>query len=111
MKHLIIDGEAPGGLLEDRELIYRLLDTLPSVIGMTKIMPPWVFPYMDKEDQGVTGIVLIAESTIIIHTFVERGTFNLDVFSCKDFDTTKTVKYIVDTLLAECEEVKEIWRK
>ena len=56
MKHLIIDGEAPEGLLEDRELIYKLLDDLPGLIGMTKIMPPWVFPYMDKEDQGVLSI-------------------------------------------------------
>ncbi len=113
MKHLIIDGEAPGGLLEDRELIYDLLDHLPGLIGMTKIAPPYVFPWRGTipENWGITGNVFISESNITIHTFPERGRFNMDVHSCKEFDTALTVKYIVDTLLAECEEVKEFWRK
>jgi len=39
------------------------------------------------EDWGVSGIVLIAESHISTHTFVEKGYMSFDIFSCKDFDT------------------------
>ena len=44
------------------------------------------------EDWGVSGFVLIAESHISIHTFVERHYVNIDIFSCKDFDADQVIK-------------------
>ncbi len=95
--HLIIDGF--GGnprILESEELIYQLLDHSPSQIGMTKIAPPYVFRYLGSkpEDWGISGFVLIAESHISIHTFPERCLVNIDVFSCKDFDSEQVIKDI-----------------
>lgn len=95
--HLIIDGF--GGnprILESEELIYQLLDHYPSRIGMTKIAPPYVFRYLGSkpEDWGISGFVLIAESHISIHTFPERCLVNIDVFSCKDFDSEQVIKDI-----------------
>lgn len=95
--HLIIDGF--GGnprILESEELIYQLLDHYPSQIGMTKIAPPYVFKYLGSkpEDWGISGFVLIAESHISIHTFPERCLINIDVFSCKDFDSEQVIKDI-----------------
>ncbi|MBE0415354.1 MAG: S-adenosylmethionine decarboxylase [Dehalococcoidia bacterium] len=88
--HLIIDGfGANREMLESEELIHQLLDHYPSQIGMTKVAPPCVFRYTGSkpEDWGISGFVLIAESHISIHTFPERGLVNIDVFSCKDFDS------------------------
>ncbi|TET38635.1 MAG: S-adenosylmethionine decarboxylase proenzyme [Dehalococcoidia bacterium] len=95
--HLIIDGF--GGnprILESEELIYQVLDHYPSRIGMTKIAPPYVFRYLGSkpEDWGISGFVLIAESHISIHTFPERCLVNIDVFSCKDFDSEQVIKDI-----------------
>ena len=95
--HLIIDGF--GGnprILESEELIYQLLDHYPSRIGMTKIAPPYVFRYLGSkpEDWGISGFVIIAESHISIHTFPERCLVNIDVFSCKDFDSEQVIKDI-----------------
>ena len=95
--HLIIDGF--GGnprILESEELIYQLLDHYPSRIGMTKIAPPYVLRYLGSkpEDWGISGFVLIAESHISIHTFPERCYVNIDVFSCKDFDSEQVIKDI-----------------
>ena len=92
--HLIIDGY--GGdtqKLQDVDLIYKLLDDYPSQIGMTKISPPYVLKYIGSkpEDWGVSGFVLIAESHISIHTFVERAYVNIDIFSCKDFDAEQAL--------------------
>ncbi len=93
--HLILDGySSDAELLQDKEFIYQLLDGYPAEIGMNKIAPPYVIRYVGNkpEDWGISGIVLIAESHISIHTFVERRYVNIDVFSCKDFDVEKVVK-------------------
>jgi S-adenosylmethionine decarboxylase len=87
--HLMMDGYGcDKKKLQDLNLIYRLLDELPTRIGMTKIMPPYVFKYsgLRPEDWGLSGFVLIAESHISIHTFPEKNFISIDIFSCKDFD-------------------------
>ena len=97
--HLIIDGHgADPARLADLSLVYQVLDELPDRIRMTKIMPPYTFRYngVKPEDWGVSGFVLIAESHIGIHTFPERGLINVDVFSCKEFDTDAVLAYVKD---------------
>ena len=87
--HLIVDGfGASREMLESEDMIFRFLDEYPSRINMTKVAPPQVFRYCGSkpEDWGVTGVVVIAESHISIHTFPERRYVNIDIFSCKDFD-------------------------
>ncbi|WP_297455873.1 adenosylmethionine decarboxylase [Persephonella sp.] len=96
--HLMVDGyEANYETLASVEAITEFLDNLPKEIGMTKIMPPYVFKYDggDKpEDWGVSGFVIIAESHISIHTFPEKQYFSIDIFSCKEFDMDKAVEII-----------------
>lgn len=97
--HLIIDGYGNNPhILQDEDFLYKLLDSYPSQIGMTKISSPFVFRYAggNPEDWGITGIVFIAESHISVHTFVERRYVNIDVFSCKDFDAERTVQDLKD---------------
>ena len=98
--HLVIDGY--GGdrdALENAELIRDFLERHPGEIGMTKIAPPQVYTYRGKEpeDWGVSGFVLIAESHISVHTFPERGYINVDLFSCKFFDSTRSVDVVSRT--------------
>lgn len=95
--HLVIDGH--GGNIEkmqDMGLVYELLDHYPAKIGMTKIAPPYVFRYIGTkpEDWGITGVVLIAESHISIHTFPDRDYICIDIFSCKDFDAENALHQI-----------------
>src|SRR6266581_1922447 len=44
------------------------------------------------------GFVIIAESHISIHTFPDRNSALVDIFSCKQFDIHKAVDYIVAKL-------------
>ena len=93
--HLIIDGYgANRKMLESEAMIYDLLDRYPSQIGMTKVAPPQVFKYIGSkpDDWGISGFVLIAESHISIHTFPERCYVNIDIFSCKDFDSEYAIQ-------------------
>jgi S-adenosylmethionine decarboxylase len=94
--HLMLDGYGcEQGKLEDLEHIYQILDDLPGQIGMTKIMPPYVFKYtgVRPENWGVSGFVLIAESHISIHTFPEKQYLSLDILSCKNFDVAQAIEY------------------
>ena len=93
--HLIIDGFGSNReLLESEELVYQFLDDYPAQIGMTKVAPPNVFRYIGSkpQDWGISGLVIIAESHISIHTFPERCYVNIDIFSCKDFDAEQAIQ-------------------
>src|SRR5213593_109811 len=95
--HLMLDGYGcDKQRLQDLNLIYRMLDELPDRIGMTKIMPPYVFKYsgVKPEDWGLSGFVLIAESHISIHTFPEKNFITADIFSCKSFDAEFAASYL-----------------
>lgn len=94
----MIDGyHADSAKLDDLELIRGILDRLPAEMEMTKILPPHVFRYdgLKLEDAGVTGVVIIAESHIAIHTFPHKRFLSVDVFSCKDFDAQRAVQSVV----------------
>jgi len=95
--HLMLDGYGcEKAKLEDLNLVYRILDELPARIGMTRIMPPYVFKYsgLKPEDWGISGFVLIAESHISIHTFPEKNFVSVDIFSCKHFDVELAATYL-----------------
>lgn len=88
--HLLMDGYCDDkNLLQDEEFLSNLLKEYPGRISMTRISEPFIIRYdaCPVEEWGISGFVFLAESHIAIHTFVERGFVNIDVFSCKDFDT------------------------
>ena len=85
----------------------RCSNDYPAAIGMTKIGGPYMFEYQapDPAYSGVSGLVVIAESHIAIHTFPELDYFTMDIFSCKNFDHEKAIEYIRDAF-----DVKEMDR-
>ena len=102
--HLMLDGYGcDKAKLQDLNLVYRILDELPARIGMTKIMPPYVFKYsgLRPEDWGLSGFVLIAESHISIHTFPEKNFVSVDIFSCKPFDAEFAAAYLTRSFAME----------
>jgi len=102
--HLTLDlSKCNKDRLSDYNFVFKLLNELPEIIGMTKIIQPYVFPYngLVPEDKGITGIVIIAESHISIHTFEEKDYVFIDVFSCKGFDVEIAKKYFVEAFEAK----------
>jgi len=92
--HLIVDGYSQNqGLLQDEGHLRGWLESCPGRIGMNRISSPYVLRYVgpNADDWGISGFVFIAESHISVHTFVERSYINVDIFSCKDFDTDKAI--------------------
>ncbi len=88
--------------LGDVDIIRDILDELPDILNMTKIVEPSVNYYEGKPDSfdkgGISGFVIIAESHISIHTFVEQQFASIDIFSCKEFDIEKSVEYLTGKL-------------
>lgn len=92
--HLIVDGYCSNrALLEDEGFLQQFLEAYPSRIGMTRISEPSIIRYEegDPQEWGISGFVFLAESHVSVHTFAQRDYVNIDVFSCKDFDTDAAV--------------------
>jgi S-adenosylmethionine decarboxylase len=90
--HLTIDGyDCDPKVLSRISEVTQFLEEISDEINMTRISEPQVLEYRPpsgkpQNDWGVSGMVMIAESHIAIHTFPEQRYFSLDIFSCKPFD-------------------------
>jgi S-adenosylmethionine decarboxylase len=98
--HLTIDGY--GGdqqKLADRSLVYKFLNNLPDIIGMTKLHSPQIINYKGggPDPGGLSGFVIIAESHISIHTFPQKKFASIDIFSCKPFNPEPIVHIVKRT--------------
>lgn len=97
--HITLDLKGcPKEVLSDYNLHFNYLKSLPELIHMTPITQPYVFPYsgLVPEDKGITGIVIIAESHISVHSFEDKGYCFIDIFSCKDFDVERAIQITKD---------------
>lgn len=111
--HLVLEAYGcPKEKLGDLGLVSQALDAYPAQLDMTKIMPPYVFRYSGAvpDDWGVSGVVLIAESHISIHTFPDKGFVTLDIFSCRDFDVQAAIDYFCSIFEPESYEKQLLMR-
>ncbi|MFB5615495.1 MAG: adenosylmethionine decarboxylase [Candidatus Nitrosomaritimum yanchengensis] len=88
--HLMLDAyDVPKEKLDDMKLAYKFLNELPEKIGMKKLTTPLVADADQSATEfdpgGISGVVLINESHISIHTFADKGFFTMDIYSCSDF--------------------------
>lgn len=95
--------------LSSQDFITAFLDKFPGEIEMHKISDPCVFPWQGAEgDKGLSGVVLITESHITVHTFPEKGMAFVDVFSTKDFNLAFASNYIANYFESTKYEVSKI---
>lgn len=97
--HLILDGSGSDPQkLQDTKLIQDILHTLSDKLRMKKITEPTIARWTNEQtgEWGVSSYVMIAESHISIHTKPNKGTFGVDVFSCKSFDHGQVVAFFED---------------
>lgn len=60
--------------------------------------------------QGVTGVVLLAESHISIHTWPESGFAAVDIFMCGNAEPRRALDYIREILMPDAVNVRDIAR-
>ena len=83
--HLIADLHRcpPAELLSDAGRLTALVLREADAAGLRvvgELFHP--FPSLDGEPAGVTGVLLLAESHVALHTWPERGLVTLDVYVC-----------------------------
>lgn len=79
----------------------RLEVTFNLVIGLFELCPisdPIIHQF---NPYGLTGIVLLSESHISIHTWPELGSATLDVFTCGDRPSEDIANYFAECLVGE----------
>lgn len=87
-EHLMIDAYLGSReKLLDRELVRRCLGELPARLGMRSLADPtvyWAEPNGLKDPGGWSGVVIIVESHVSIHTFPARRFASIDVYTCRN---------------------------
>ncbi len=81
--------------LNDKDLVTIVLIELPEQLGMKRLSDPYVFKAEDnaiKDPGGWSGIVVIAESHISIHTFPKRKFVSIDVYTCMNGINRELIK-------------------
>lgn len=68
-------------------------------------------PFFHKfSPYGISGVIVIAESHITIHTWPELGYAAVDVFTCGEHDFRVAIDYITQQLEAERSVIYELRR-
>ena len=114
-EHLTIDGY--GGseeLLNSKDIILLCMNDLLDKLGMKKLSEPVVYFTKGndiKDPGGWTGVVVIEESHISVHTFPKRGFVSIDVYTCRNgMDTEFIIQFFREAFLLKEVEVNFLKR-
>lgn len=95
-EHLTIDGY--GGdfeKLNNKKNVKKCLNELPELLDMHILARPKIYFAKgngEKDPGGWTGVVVIEESHISIHTFPGRCFVSIDVYTCRNGMDTKFIE-------------------
>ncbi|HEB37412.1 MAG TPA: S-adenosylmethionine decarboxylase [Thermoplasmatales archaeon] len=80
-RHIIAElYGVPPELISREKTVKKIIEEAVDQAGLTRVGSV----YNQFKPHGVTGIVLIAESHVSVHTWPEYGLINLDIFTCGD---------------------------
>lgn len=107
-RHLIVDLYGCSGVqLDDVEFIRRHM--VESALRAKATIVNAIFHHFSP--WGVSGVVVIAESNISIHTWPEYGYAAIDIFTCgNEGDPWKALEYLRDAFSSTHCDVKEEMR-
>ena len=107
-KHLLLELiDCDAALLNDIEYLRKVVSDTARQIGATVIKDS----FYQFTPQGVSGVLIIAESHISIHTWPEYSFAAVDVFTCGDvIDPKNAVEPFVEKLKAGSSSYVEMKR-
>ena len=102
--HLIADlqGCAARPLLNDLDALRSLCRRAADAASL-HCVGELFHPFVDAQGrpQGVTGVLLLAESHVALHTWPERGVVTLDIYVCNvGADHSAGAQTLLDALVA-----------
>lgn len=107
-RHLIVElSDCNRTILDDVSAMEQHLNEAARVSGATIVQS--VFHRYNP--QGVSGVVVIAESHVSLHTWPEYGYAAVDFFTCGDrVDPYKAHDYLKEKLGAQSSQIRELKR-
>ena len=106
--HLLFDCygcRAP--VLSDLAAVRELLGSAARTFGLTVIAEE----FHQYQPQGVSGVLILAESHLAVHTWPERGFAAVDLFTCGTRpDAARLADHLRSALGAERVEFRQIAR-
>lgn len=103
--HLIVDLWGAKGL-NDPELIETTLRDCAEIAGATILH----FHMHAFEPDGLSGVLVLAESHISFHSWPERGFMALDIFMCGQTDPHKAIPVLKSAFAPESIQLNELKR-
>lgn len=108
--HLILDMYGcDRDKLRDKHLITKALLELPDILKLRRLSEPFVEEYSNPTP-GVSGFVIIGESHISIHTFIEEKLATVDIYACKEFNVEDAERYLVNRFNPE-KIIKQVYMR
>lgn len=117
-RHIKVLGRGNPKLLGDAATVRTMLTELVGTLGMrmlgdahmyeveTEIAKLGVEPFEDEG--GVTGVCVLSTSHCSVHTWPLRPFFVMDVYSCRDFDTSAVEAHLAKMLGAYDVQVTDV---
>lgn len=108
-------------LLGNVDNVHRVLTRATQTAGMRPLDSPLIYdvplqiqklgsePYEDEG--GVTGVLVLSTSHCAIHTWPLQNRAVMDLYSCRDFETEKILKTIIDVFDPDEVHVRDISEK
>ena len=106
-RHLLAEFyDCETDALNDPGQIERLMNEAARLSGATVVQS--VFHMFSPH--GVSGVVVVEESHLAVHTWPEHSYAAVDYFSCGEVDCDAAVRYLADHLAPSRVETKEVPR-
>lgn len=107
MKHILFDlKDCPSELLDSEDHV-RMSLYVAAKVSNSELLNITAHKF---KPQGVTGLAMLADSHISIHTWPEKGEAAADVFTCGDCEPKIGCKFIVENLQAKRHTLQYIER-
>ena len=107
-KHLLLElKDCNRETLNDLSLLKTMLNQAAAEAGATILCDS----FHQFEPQGVSGVIIIAESHLFLHTCPECGYAAVDIFTCGDtVQPGEAARMVVSMLEAKNHSILEIQR-
>lgn len=96
--HLLLDAKCKFGMNGCREVSDFMMDVI-NVTGLhLRHLHVQEFYTGEPSGPGISGIALLSESHLNVHTWPERQTIQMCLHSCNDFDPERVKKLLYQRL-------------
>ncbi|MEO0337999.1 MAG: adenosylmethionine decarboxylase [Bacteroidota bacterium] len=97
-KHIILElYDCPETLLDNTEALRQIFCAAAEEMGATLVTNE----FHHFSPIGVSGVVIIQESHLTVHTWPEYGYAAVDVFTCGQIDLEKGIAFLTKELQAQ----------